>query len=497
MKKNRLYIKSKLLKSHGISLIIFIISLSILLFFSTECSIANKISSNNSELNITIEESTDIKQDSEALFKKKSIKILTQNTMLIPFNFIAPAFNQRTGCIIDLILKNYGIACLQEVFSGSSQNRIISSWHDMIYQGVKNDGFNQWQADYFNNWYSLLPDQDKGIWHPLIEAQNVDILADNNNFWGVKVLDRKVNEVEAKLICSPYYIMGPDRGTLDIRQDGGLIILSKYPIIECSAISYSSSSGTDRLAGKGAIYARIQIGPSADDYIHIFNTHIQSHNYSNSRLAQISELMDFISEIIKSDKDYIRPILIAGDFNVAAGKGDNWMELADIYPPETEKTRDSDSLDKETWEYIKFKEIMDNFPSNSLDAACQTDLRDIWQELNPIDPGFTWIGKDWITGNNNPYGDIGNQVAVENGGPQRIDYIFYSSGTGNLYLEPISISLVPDRPELLYCFDKKPKNNGASYECNKISLAHNCSHKSYTVSDHLGLEVNFEVYMNK
>jgi len=463
--------KLKLLKSSDIYLTIFLIVLSVLLFFSTECSIVN-----NSELNITVEENINDMQHNEELPEKKSLEILTQNTMLIPFNFVAPAFNKRTGCIIDLIQKDYEIVCLQEVFSGSSQNRIISSWHDMVYQGVNNDGFSQWQTDYFNNWYSLLPDQDKNVWHPLTEAQSVDKLANNNNFWGVKVLNKKVNNVEAKLICSPYYIMGPDRGTLNIRQDGGLIILSKYPIIECSAMTYSLSSGTDRLASKGVLYARIQLSPSAADYIHVFNTHLQSHDYSNSRLAQIGELIDFISEIIKSDKDYIRPILIAGDFNVAAEKNDNWMKLADIIaPPETE---DSDPLDKETMEYIEFKEIVENLHYNSLNTVHQINIKDSWQELNPIDPGFTWIGKDWITGSNNPYGDIGNQVAVENGRPQRIDYIFYSSGTNNLYLEPISISLVPDSPDLLYCFDKKVKNSGA-------------------VSDHLGLELNFEIGINK
>lgn len=476
-------------KSSGLYLIIFIITLLVLLFFSTECSIIN-----SSELDITVEENTDIKQNNKDSSEKKSLKILTQNTMLIPFNFVAPAFNERTDCIIDFILKDYEIVCLQEVFSGSSQNRIISSWHNMIYQDIKNDGFNHWQTNYFNN---LLPDQDKNMWHPLVEAQSVSVLANNNNFWGVKVLDSKINNIEAKLICNPYYIMGPDRGILNIRQDGGLIILSKYPIVECSAMTYSSSSGTDRLANKGVVYARIQISLSTDDYIHVFNTHIQSHDYSDSRLLQIAELMDFISEIVKSDKKYIHPILIAGDFNVAADKPDNWIKLADIAPPETEKAGDIDPMDREIKEYTKFKEILKNFSSDSSGMVSQIDLRDSWQELNPVSPGFTWIGKDWITGSNNPYGDIGNQVAVENGGPQRIDYIFYSRGTYNFYIEPISISLVPNSPDLLYCFDKESKNNSAPYGCEKISLDNECSYKSYTVSDHLGLELNFEIGINK
>jgi len=448
---------------------------------------------------MTEEESIGSSQvDKEELSKKKTIKILTQNTMLIPFNFIAPAFDERTDCVIDLILEDYGIVCLQEVFNGSSQNRIISSWNDMISHNVNYEGFSQWQTDYFNNWYDSLPDQDKNMWHPLNNAQSTAVLANNKNFWGVKVLDRRINDVEAQIICSPYYIMGPDRGHVNIRQDGGLIILSKYPIIECSAMTYLKNSGTDKLASKGVLYARIRVGFFKEDYIHVFNTHIQSHDYSETRLEQIGELMDFISEIIKSDKDYTRPILVSGDFNVAAEKPDNWMALADINSPETEKAKNTDYLDKETREYVKFKEIVEDFSSNHLNTPHQIYLVDSWQKLNPKDPGFTWIGKDWITGSKNSYGDIGNQVAIEDGGPQRIDYIFYFNGTDNFYIKPISISLVPDRPELLYCFDKRPKENGdlSSYGCEKISLGSGCSYKSYTVSDHLGLELNFEIGIN-
>jgi hypothetical protein len=485
--------KLKFLKSSDLYLFIFIIFLLFLLFFSTQCRSVNIRSDSNSEIDITVEKSNDINHDDyEELLKKKTIKMLTQNTMLIPFNFLAPAFNERTGCIINLILENYEIVCLQEVFNGSSQNRIIDSWLDMVYQNVNDQGFSQWQVDYFTNWYNSLPDQDKNMWHPLNKAQSIAVLANNKNFWGVKVLDRRVNGVDAKLIGNPYYIMGPDRGHINIRQDGGLIILSKYPIIECSAMTYSSSSGSDKLANKGIIYARIQIGPSEGDYIHVFNTHIQSHTYSETRLAQISELMVFISGIIKSDKEYIRPILVAGDFNISAEKPDNWMELSDIAPPEAEKTGYNDYMDEDTDEYVKFKEIIEDFPSS------QVYLIDSWLNLNPGDPGFTWIGKDWITGSKNLYGDIGNQVAIENGGPQRIDYIFCFKGNGNLYLKPISISLVPNSPDLLYCFDKRLKESDSlsSYGCEKISLESDCSYKSYTVSDHLGLELNFEIGIN-
>ena len=447
----------------------------------------------NSEIDFSPANTTDSNQANNIeLNTGKNIKFLTQNTMLIPFNFVAPAFDERTGCIIDLILNDYDIVCLQEVFNGSSQNAMISSWLDMIDRGVSHKNFSKWQTDYFHYWYNSLPEPDKNIWHPLDEAQNIAVLAYSNNFWGVKVLDKKVNDIQTELICNPYYVIGPDMGCLNIRQDGGLMILSKYPIIECSAMTYSSSSGSDRLASKGVIYARIQIGPSREDYIHVFNTHIQSHDYIETRLVQIGELVDFISEIIKSDKDYIRPILAAGDFNVSSDKPENWMELADLTPPETEDTDIIEYPDKNTVEYRKFKEILKDVLNGKV------YLTDSWQKLNPKEPGFTWIGKDWVTGSNNSYGDIGNQVATEKGGPQRIDYIFYFGGNGKLFLEPVSISLIPEKPVSLYCFDERPKKNSiqSRYGCEKISLDSDCSYKSYTVSDHLGLAIYFDIFNN-
>ncbi len=488
------------LKSSGLFLTVFVITLLILSLASTQCGDTGIKSASMSEIDFVAGQNSGIDPDSdEELLRGKTIKILTQNTMLIPFDFVAPAFNERTGCLIDLILEDYEIVCLQEVFNGSSQNRIAASWQDMIYRNVNNGAFDEWQADYFNYWYNSLPNRDKNVWHSLNEAQSVSLLADYKNFWGVKVSDRRVNDIEAKLICSPYYVMGPDRGHLDIRQDGGLVILSRYPIIECSAMIYLSASGSDSLANKGAIYACIRIGPSEDDYIHVFCTHIQSHGYSETRLVQITELLNFISNIIKYDKDYIHPILIAGDFNVAAEKPGNWMEFTDVKPPETGNAAESDNSGKRTGEYLKFREIMKDFPSDQLDTSSQVYLTDSWLELNPEEPGFTWIGKDWITGSNNSYGDIGNRIAIENGEPERIDYIFYFGGENNLYLNPLFISLVPDKPGKLYCFDKRSgESDGllSSNGCREISPESDCSFKSYTVSDHLGLELNFGVGIN-
>ena len=105
------------------------------------------------------------------------LKILDQNTMLIPFWPVAPAYVQRTSCIIELISEGYDIIGLQEVFAGSSQDQIISAWHDMIYSDMKDGLVVGWQYDYFNNWYNSLEESGEKMWQSLNNAMDVETLA--------------------------------------------------------------------------------------------------------------------------------------------------------------------------------------------------------------------------------------------------------------------------------------------------------------------------------
>jgi len=120
-------------------------------------------------------------------------------------------------------------------------------------------------------------------------------------------------------------------------------------------------------------------------------------------------------------------------------------------------------------------------------------LEDIWLDLKGDDPGFTWIGKDWNTGSENSYGDLGNRIAVETGGPQRIDYIFYFGGSGNPVIDPESINPVPENPDIPYnfgtCFFQQFLSGISCYM--QADSRNSCSLISYTVSDHIGLEAKF------
>ena len=90
--------------------------------------------------------------------------------------------------------------------------------------------------------------------------------------------------------------------------DGGILILSRFPIVLKASHAFSYGVGSDAIAQKGIIYAKISIG---DSYLHVFNTHTQA-SYINedydffllsyrTRLQQIKEISEFVNSILKTE----------------------------------------------------------------------------------------------------------------------------------------------------------------------------------------------------
>lgn len=101
--------------------------------------------------------------------------------------------------------------------------------------------------------------------------------------------------------------------------DCGLLILSKYPIVESDFFPFTEALYPDRATYKGLLYAKIQVSNAV---INLFTTHLQSKHpttssqkYMDYRITRRSQLQE-ISSIIrhKSNKDDF--IIIAGDLNV-------------------------------------------------------------------------------------------------------------------------------------------------------------------------------------
>jgi len=100
------------------------------------------------------------------------------------------------------------------------------------------------------------------------------------------------------------------------RQDGGTVILSRWPIEHAAQLLFEDvCSGSDCLADKGVAYAAVRKGTRV---YHVFTTHAQSvygRDPPAVRAAQFGLLQAFVdAQAIPADE----PVIVAGDLNVDA-----------------------------------------------------------------------------------------------------------------------------------------------------------------------------------
>ena len=110
--------------------------------------------------------------------------------------------------------------------------------------------------------------------------------------------------------------------------DSGLLILSRYEIVENDSFSYFINVSGDSVSKKGILYAKIKIN---DSYIFLFNTHLQSSYFDESqsninctiqvRTGQTEELINYVyNKLLLIPREEIKKgcVLIVGDFNIDA-----------------------------------------------------------------------------------------------------------------------------------------------------------------------------------
>eukprot|EP01111_Echinosteliopsis_oligospora_P013176 TRINITY_DN4657_c0_g1_i1.p1 TRINITY_DN4657_c0_g1~~TRINITY_DN4657_c0_g1_i1.p1 ORF type:complete len:401 (+),score=118.37 TRINITY_DN4657_c0_g1_i1:90-1292(+) len=103
---------------------------------------------------------------------------------------------------------------------------------------------------------------------------------------------------------------------------GGLMIISRYPIVLTKEIRFPRGLDVDAHVTKGILYAKIKVEST---FVHVFNTHMQASYgnaeyqltspYSEVRKKQLDQMAKFMIEMTKEDE---YPIVILGDFNVNA-----------------------------------------------------------------------------------------------------------------------------------------------------------------------------------
>ena len=110
----------------------------------------------------------------------------------------------------------------------------------------------------------------------------------------------------------PYYVrdMPNPKGLKFV--SGGLLVLSKWPIIESKSIIYKDCHGYDCLAAKGALFVNIYY--KEKQFFNIITTHLDAGSDEKDikvRKSQLNELNAFSNDVSKGSE-----IIFTGDFNV-------------------------------------------------------------------------------------------------------------------------------------------------------------------------------------
>lgn len=118
-----------------------------------------------------------------------------------------------------------------------------------------------------------------------------------------------------------YYARSPNPRLMSSHLiDCGLVIMSKYRIVESDFRPFRFSMLPDSLSYKGVLYAKILINKK---FVHVFTSHLQSKHptndsgrylaYRHVRRSQLIELRNFVDEKLDNKNE---AVVIAGDLNV-------------------------------------------------------------------------------------------------------------------------------------------------------------------------------------
>ncbi|KAF1800114.1 Endonuclease/exonuclease/phosphatase [Mucor lusitanicus] len=197
-----------------------------------------------------------------------------------------------------------------------------------------------------NNWSDYKDDRLAYIEKYILP--DYDVITFQESFaFATRRKDRLITT--ARLMGYNYHIESPRKYPWNIGVDGGLLMISRFPIKESNIIEYPRGQHSDWLSIKGALHALIELNP--DRKLHLYTTHTQAsydlNNIINEddtaiRLSQFSLLHNFVHDTAKDDNE---PIMIVGDLNVDAA----------VHPKDTPITRPSKESSPE---YTKMVDVI-------------------------------------------------------------------------------------------------------------------------------------------
>ena len=121
----------------------------------------------------------------------------------------------------------------------------------------------------------------------------------------------------------PFFREGPDEE--DLESDGGLLLLSKYPLIQQHQIIYRQCAGADCFADKGVLHIRVH-PPTAPMPYDIFFSHTQNIDEDGGRDALYTQLSR-LEQMIQEHSDPNIPCIVMGDLNIPGEVPEHYERL--------------------------------------------------------------------------------------------------------------------------------------------------------------------------
>lgn len=106
--------------------------------------------------------------------------------------------------------------------------------------------------------------------------------------------------------------------------DSGVMILSKYPIIETDSVPYTEADHWCWFAMKSCVYAKIQV--SKTQHINVFSTHLQatSKRKSEIHIMQFQDIHNLMMRNISADT---APTFLLGDMNTGSNNEKDYNDM--------------------------------------------------------------------------------------------------------------------------------------------------------------------------
>ena len=98
-----------------------------------------------------------------------------------------------------------------------------------------------------------------------------------------------------------------------ILSNGGTMIFSKYPLTDIDYYIYDNTNGTDALAAKGFIYAKVE---KHNKFYNIITTHLQAWDEIENREIRLLQINELNNYLIKKNIHESQLLIIIGDLNI-------------------------------------------------------------------------------------------------------------------------------------------------------------------------------------